>query len=99
MEGLIHLEEKVGGFVVGVELEDFLFFECEVKFGFDEMEFLLEEGLILVMVVIRVWAIILSIFFGILLGFIRPEFNKGVQLGQEGFSHIMIIVVGVIRLK
>jgi hypothetical protein len=47
------LEEKVGGFVVGMELEKFLFFECEVKFGFDEMDFLLEEGLILVMVQIR----------------------------------------------
>ncbi len=53
MESLIHLEEKVGGFVVGVELEKFLFFECKVKFGFDEMDFLLEEGLIFMMVVIR----------------------------------------------
>ncbi len=53
LESLIHLEEKVGGFVVGMELEKFLFFECEVKFGFDEMDFLLEEGLILVMVQIR----------------------------------------------
>ena len=73
-----------------------MFFECEVKFGLDEMEFLLEEGLILVMVLTRVWAIVISIYFGITLGFIRPEFNKGVQLGQEGFSHIMIIVIGVI---